>query len=335
METLVTGATGFVGRHVAEELARHGRRVRCLVRSGSDATDLERAGFAIARGEVLDQRSLDEAVRGADEVVHVAGLIAARSFTQMRRVNEEGVARLASACARTPSPLRRFLLVSSLAAAGPSRGAHPVREEDSPRPVSRYGLSKLLGERAAIRGLPASVPPTIVRPPAVYGPRDRGIHAFFDAAARGILVRLGTRARRVSIVHGEDLAVGIRLALDADLAAGRTYFIADPESYPIDELLARIAAAVGGRTRALRVPEPLVRAAGVIAEEAARLRGATPAFSRDKVREFLADGWVCDPSRAMRELGWRPARSLGEGLAATARWYREHGWIPSPAGTPR
>lgn len=330
METLVTGATGFVGRHVAEELARSGRLVRCLVRRTTDASDLERAGFAVVRGEVLDQPSLDEAVRGVDEVVHVAGLIAARSFTEMRGVNVEGVSRLARACARAPSPPRRFLLVSSLAAAGPSRRGRPVREEDAPRPVSRYGLSKLLGERAATRTLPSSVPLTIVRPPAVYGPYDRGIHAFFDAAARGVLLRLGSMPRPVSIVHGADLAAGIRLALDAPGAAGRTYFIGDPDPRPIDELLARIAAAVGGRTRVVRVPEPLVRLAGVVAEEAARWSGATPLFSRDKVREFLAEGWVCDPGRAMRELGWRPARSLDEGLAATARWYHERGWIPSP-----
>jgi len=330
MGILVTGATGFVGRHVADELARSGRRVRCLVRPRTDAADLERAGFEIARGEMLEQASLEEAVRGVDAVVHVAGLIAARSFREMRRVNEEGVGRLAAACARTPSPPRRFVLISSLAAAGPSRRGRPVREDDPPRPVSRYGLTKLLGERAAARTLPASIPLTVIRPPAVYGPFDRGIHGFFDAAARGIRLRVGTRPRRVSIVHGEDLAAGIRLALDVDRAAGRTYFVADPESYAIDDLIARIARAVGGRTRAVRVPEPILRVAGVVAEEIARWRGATPPFSRDKAREFLAEGWVCDPSRAMDELGWKPARTLDEGLAATARWYREHGWISSP-----
>jgi nucleoside-diphosphate-sugar epimerase len=334
MEILVTGATGFVGRHVAHELARTGRRVRCLVRPPTDAADLERAGFAIARGEMLDQTSLDAAVRGAEAVVHVAGLIAARSFREMRRVNEEGVGRLAAACARAPEQPRRFVLISSLAAAGPSHRGRPVREDDAPRPVSRYGLSKLLGERAAARALPASVPLTVIRPPAVYGPFDRGIHGFFAAAARGVLLRLGTRPRRVSIVHGEDLAAGVRLALDADRAAGRTFFIADPEPHTIDDLIARIAAAVGGRARPLRVPDAVVRAAGVVAEEIARWRGVTPLFSRDKAREFLADGWVCDPRRAMDELGWKPARTLDEGLAATARWYRERGWISSPRMSP-
>jgi nucleoside-diphosphate-sugar epimerase len=327
MEVLVTGATGFVGRHVADAFARAGHRVRCLVRPSTHAAGLTGAGFDVVRGEVLDQPSLDAAVPGAEAVVHVAGLITARSFSEMRRVNAEGVARLATACARAPEPPRRFVLVSSLAAAGPSRRGRPVREEDEARPVSRYGLTKLLGERAAARTLPPSIPLTVVRPPAVYGPRDWGIHGFFDAAARGFRLRLGTRARRISIVHGEDLADGIRRATETPAAAGRTYFVADPEAHVLDDLLARIAAAVGGATRTVRVPDPVVRAAGAVAEEIARWRGEAPLFSRDKAREFLAEGWVCDPSRAMRELGWAPARTLDEGLAATAAWYREHGWI--------
>lgn len=329
MDILVTGATGFVGRHVAEDLVRAGHRIRCLVRPGTDSRPLEAAGFPVVRGEVLDAGSLAAAVAGVDAVVHVAGLIAARSFHEMRRVNEEGVARLAAASSLASPRPRRFLLVSSLAAAGPSVRGRPVREDDPPRPVSRYGLSKLLGERAARGTLHPDVGLTIVRPPAVYGPHDRGIHGFFDAAARGILLRVGSRPRRVSIVHGADLAAGIRLALESDAAAGRTYFVADPETHPIDALLARIADAVGGRQRAIRLPEPLLRLAGVLAEEAARAADRVPLFSRDKVREFLADGWVCDPSRAMGELGWRPARTLDTGLAETAAWYRERGWIGS------
>src|SRR5262245_60502924 len=326
MEVLVTGATGFVGRHAADELARAGHSVRCLVRPGTDPSDLARGGHRVVRGEVLDQASLARAVDGVEAVVHVAGLVSARSFREMRRVNVEGVARIAAEAARART--RRFLLVSSLAAAGPSRSGRAVRESDPARPVSRYGLTKLLGERAAARALGSAVPLTVIRPPAVYGPRDRGIHGFFDAAARGVRLRIGSRPRRVSIVHGEDLARAMALALASESAAGKTYFVANSESYEVDDLIARIASAVGGRTLSVRLPDPLVRAAGALAEEVARWRGAVPLFSRDKACEFLAAGWVCDSSRAAAELSWRPRWTLDEGLAQTAAWYREHGWIP-------
>jgi nucleoside-diphosphate-sugar epimerase len=201
----------------------------------------------------------------------------------------------------------------------------PVREDAAPRPASRYGQSKLDGERAVRRGLSASTALTVIRPPAVYGPHDHGILEFFRAASSGLHLRLG--ARKVSIIHGIDLARGVLAAREAPAAAGRTYYLANGESHSLDDLLGRIARAVGGKGVTVPVPEFAVRAAGVVAEEVARLRGVVPTFSRDKVREFLAPGWECDATRAREELGWEPAFAIDDGLRATASWYRDHGWI--------
>ena len=327
MDVLVTGATGFVGRHTAEALAARGHRVRCLVRPPTDPRSLAAAGFEVLRGHLLDQAARAAAVAGADAVVHVAGMIAARSFHEMRRANVEGAGRIAASCRRVPAPPRRFVLVSSLAAAGPSLRDVPMREDEPPRPVSRYGLSKLLGERAVARALPLATERVVIRPPAVYGPRDRGILPFFQAAARGIRPRIGTRPRRLSLVSGIDLADAIRRAVEAPAAAGRTYFVADAESYELSDVLRRIGAAGGTRGRVVPLPEAVVRLVGVLAEEVAHARGQVPLFSRDKVREFLAPGWECDASRARSELGWAPARTLDAGLAETAAWYREAGWL--------
>ncbi len=326
MKVLLTGATGFVGRHAADELARAGHDLRCLVRSEPRAEHLAAAGHELVVGDLSSTLLLRDALQGCDAVVHVAGLITARSFEAMRAVNEGGAARLAAACAAAGT-VRRFLLVSSLAAGGPSvdRG---VSEEDDDRPVSRYGLTKLLGEHAARRALPGQVELTVIRPPAVYGPWDRGILDLFRAAARGVRLRIGTRPRRVSIVHGADLAVGLRQALEAPSAAGRTYYLANPGSLPIDAVLEKIADAVGRRGVTVRVPECVIQAVGVVAEEIARIRGRVPEFSRDKAVEFTASGWACDVSRARRDLGWEPARTLDDGLRETAAWYRARAWIP-------
>jgi len=326
MKVFLTGATGFVGRHVAEALANSGHDVRCLVRSVARAGHLVEAGHEIVPGGMLDAPALRAGVQGADAVVHVAGLIAARSYDEMRAVNVTGSGLLATACAEASAPPSRLVLISSLAAGGPSSAAGPLtREDEAPRPASRYGLSKLHGEFAMRRGLSPRTALTVVRPPAVYGPHDRGILEFFRAAARGLRLRLGER--RVSIVHGEDLARGVLAALVTPAAAGRTYHFANTESHSLNDLLQRVAAAVGGRTVRVAVPSVAVRAAGVVAEEIARVRGTIPTFSRDKVREFLAPGWECDASRARDELGWVPVHAIDDGLRSTAAWYREHGWI--------
>jgi nucleoside-diphosphate-sugar epimerase len=327
MRTLVTGASGFVGRHVASELRSAGHEVVCLARKEADLARIAADGLESRRGDLSDAGALAAALDGCDGVVHVAGMIAARSFREMRSVNEGGTARLATACGAVPRPPRRMVLVSSLAAGGPSAPGRAVREDDPPRPVSRYGWSKLLGERAARRALPRATELTVVRPPAVFGPHDRGLHAFFLAAARGVRPRLGLRRREISMVYGPDLAAAVRAALETPAAAGRTYYVADPAVLDLQSALEWIADSVGGRTRSILLPEALVRVVGFLAEEVAHFTGRVPAFSRDKVAEFLASGWVCDVTRARTELGWSPGRPLRERMAETAAWYRSAGWI--------
>ncbi len=319
-----------MGRTVAASLGRAGHPLRCTVRNLARAAHLADAGHELVECDLSDRRALEAAVCGMDAVVHVAGLVRALSRAEMWQVNVAGTRRLASACGAADVPPTRFLLVSSQAAGGPAGLERAVTEADPASPISDYGRSKLAGERAARTALPPSTALTVVRPPAVFGPHDTDIFEFFKLASQGVRVRLGTRARHVSAVHSEDLAEGIRLALESERAAGATYYIADPEPCALDDLLADIARAVGAPKRiSARVPDPVVRLAGALVEEIARVRGVLPDFSRDKAVEFLARGWVCDSSRAREELGWSPARPLPERVAETAAWYVEQGWLPA------
>src|SRR5581483_8675949 len=204
---LVTGASGFIGRHLAEHLLREGVRVRVLVR---DARRWRGPRTEMAVGDLADRAALRNAVRGVDRVYHVAGLTKARREADYFTVNHLGTVHLLQACLEVNPALRRFVLVSSQAAAGPVWAGRPVTEHDPPRPVSAYGWSKLRAEQAALACSPL-LPITIVRPPVVYGPRDRDTLLVFRAARFGLVPRLGPLAC-LSIVHVDDLVRGTRCA---------------------------------------------------------------------------------------------------------------------------
>src|SRR5262245_6007421 len=206
---LVTGASGFVGSHVAENLASVGWRVRCLLRPTSSRRWLTRADYEFALGDVNDLHGIPEALEGMDAVVHAAGLTNALHPDEYFQVNAEGTLRLWMAAEQ--AKVKRFVLISSIAAAGPGRGGEPQDETARPHPVSAYGKSKLAAEKAVLTtGGP--VEPIVVRPPTVYGPHDDDILIMALLAKRGWFPLVG--ARRLSLVHALDLAEGIRLALE-------------------------------------------------------------------------------------------------------------------------
>jgi len=330
---LVTGGHGFLGSHLVELLLARGLRVRCLVRPGRDAPFLSSRPVEVARGDLRSAEGLARAAAGADYVFHVAGLVAARHAREFEDVNAAGTARLAAAVASTAPGCRRFVYVSSQAAAGPSPDGTPLTEECRPRPLTTYGRSKLAGERL-LPGHAGPVPWTIVRPPALYGPRDEGVLPFFQLAGLGLAAGLEGRGRRFNLLHGEDAAEGVLSAALAPGAAGRTYFLADERGYGYDDVARCLAGAFGRRLRRIPVPDFAVDLAALLTDEAASLLGRVPVFGREKARELKARWWLCSAALAVRELGWTPRIPLAEGFAATARWYAAAGRVRPPSGVP-
>jgi nucleoside-diphosphate-sugar epimerase len=323
---LVTGGHGFLGSHLVEMLLSAGFRVRCLLRADRAPDVFGGLPVEVARGDLRAEQGLDEAARGVGLVMHVAGLIAARSPAEFRAVNAAGTLRLAAAVARASPRCRRFVYVSSQAAAGPSPDGRPLVEECEPRPVSHYGRSKLEGERLLPPAL-GRVPLAVVRPPAIYGPRDEALLPFFQAAARGLAPGLEGRGRRFNLLHARDVARGILLAATREEARGRTYFLADPAGYGYGDLARGLGAAFGTRPRVLPLPDCLLDLAGALTDEVAGLTGAVPVFGRQKALELKQRWWLCSAGRAEREIGWRPLVPLAEGLAETARWYVRAGKV--------
>jgi len=321
----VTGATGFVGSHLVEALAGRGIAVRALVRRTSDTTALHRPGIERITGGLDDPDVLARGVDGVDVVYHLAALTHARSEAEYHRVNASGTERLIAAIRAAQRPPRRVVLLSSLAAAGPARGDRPVDRGDAPSPLTAYGRSKLAAERICLDAQ-GSVEVVVLRAPAVYGPRDRELLRFFRMAARGVVPIPAGPRRLIQMVHVGDLAEALALAGEARGATG-IYHVAEPRAYDWGEVVEWIGRAVGRRPKVVKIPGGIVAAAAAINERAASLLGRSTMFNRDKVRELLAPGWLCETEALRREYGFTPRIPLPEGLAQTAAWYRARGWL--------
>ena len=322
---LLTGATGFVGSHATEAFLRAGWSVRALARSEQRARSLRAAGAEAVIGSLEHEAALREAVRNCDVVVHLAALTHARSEREYHQVNVEGTRRLLNAAlAAEPRP-RRFVYLSSLAAAGPAIAGRGVRSDDTPRPLTAYGRSKLEGE-AVCRRAGDELEVVILRAPAVYGPRDPDTLHFFRIARSGLMPVPTGPARPLQMVHVADLARALVRAAEGAGAAG-VYHIAEERSYTWEEVGQLVGAAVNRTVRPLRVPAPFISALAAVSETLARVVGRSSIFNRDKARELLAPGWLCETDAARLELKFEAGIPLPDGLRATAQWYREHGWL--------
>jgi nucleoside-diphosphate-sugar epimerase len=321
---LVTGGSGFVGGALAAELKHAGYQIDALVRPTGRREGLEQLGARIVPGDLSDRAALDEAVRAADVVYHSAAVVRARTPREFERSNVEGTRLLLEACAARPGGAPRMVLVSSLAAAGPSPDGHPVTEQEAPHPVTAYGRSKLAQERLAgeFRG---RVPVVVVRPPAVYGPRDKGFLVMFRMAMRGFSPLLLGGTQRTCLVHVEDLAVALRLAGESG-EPGAVYFATDGAEHPAFDIVRQVARSLGRRT--LPLPAPLAVARLVArANRWLTPRDRTPVVDPDKILDLSQRYWVCTDARARTELGYRSRWDLAAGMDHTARWYRNEGWL--------
>jgi nucleoside-diphosphate-sugar epimerase len=274
---LITGGNGFLGSHICDTLSSYD--LRLLLRPASALDYIQNVRYQRASGDVRDQAAVEAAVQGVDIVVHAAGLSMGRPKPEMQAVNLEGTARVAKAA--RAAGVRRFIYVSSIAAR---------------QPVNAYGRSKAAGERAALTES-AGMEVIIVRPPIMYGPRDKALLPFYKLMKLNIAL---TFNRRVSIVQVKDAAKAIACIVQgAERESGRIYTLNDGEAYSGRELSQHIAAAMGKKPWTISVPSWLTR---------------------------LPD-WTCDSEALHRHYGWEPRYDARTGFAETVRWYRSEGWL--------
>jgi dihydroflavonol-4-reductase len=326
MKAFVTGATGFVGSHIVEKLLRAGAEVVCLVRPTSDIRWLAGLPVRLAKVAKPDPAELADALGGCTHVFHVAGVVRALKESEYHDGNVRFTAQLLEACQRKKKQVSRFVHISSQAAAGPARNDAPTRECDECRPVSAYGRSKLMAEREVAK-FASEFPVCILRPSAVYGPRDRDIFWFFRLASLGLRPLVG-RSSMVSLIFVGDVARAAVMAAENNASAGRTYFLADPEPYSTEQLSCEIAKALDREfTARIHIPRAGIIGAGWVATAASRISNKALTFGIDKATEMIQQFWVCDTSEITRDIGFKPSVTLQEGLKITAAWYKQQKWL--------
>jgi dihydroflavonol-4-reductase len=323
---LVTGGTGFVGSHLVDRLIGQGRSVRCLVRRSSNLKYLKDPQIEFVYGGLDEATDWDEAFAGVDTVYHIAGVTFARRAQDYFIANHQGTETIIGAAIKHRNQLKKFIHISSLAAVGPGEKDKPVDENTLPAPITPYGRSKLMGEEAAMTGADF-FPVTIVRPPAVYGPRDYALYELFKSIAKGLSPSIGNYDKQISLVHVTDLVDGMILAAEKDASRGRTYFISSDEIYSYKALIETLAVIFDKRVRSFAIPRPLAYAVAAVAEIGAAVTRKPPVINRDKVTDLSQVCWGCSIERAKQELGYKQSVPIAEGLRETINWYKNEGWL--------
>lgn len=323
MKAFVTGGTGFIGSHLVDRLLEQGDvEVSCLVRGNEKW--LSGKKYNRISGDLSDLDAIKRAIKDVDVVFHNAALVKAPHWSQFETANvdsAENIVRLAQ-----KNGVGKVVILSSQAAAGPSKGT-PISETDSMNPVSMYGKSKKLMEERLSQCSTADMPITIVRPPAVFGPREENIYSFFKSAAKGICPIIGNgRTPRVSMIHVHDLVSGILQAASYPHEGLEKFFISSEETYCWNEIKEATSLALGRRLLPVYVKPSLVKTVGSISESLGAFFGAYPILNKEKALELSLE-WTCSVEKAKKLLGFRQTLSLEQGILNTVRWYKHHHWI--------
>ena len=312
----VTGGTGFLGRYVVGALAAAGCRVRILARKPADHPQLAELRFEGVAGDLSDRRALRELVDGADVVIHVAGLIKARSAAAFREVNVVGTANLLAAI-KDRGAAARVVMVSSIAAREPQ--------------LSAYALTKRAGEAMLADVLDRRWDWLVVRPCAIYGPWDTETFGIFRAISRRIVLRPHVPHARVALIHAADAARAIA-ALSERGPAGSILELTDErsEGYSWKHIISTAETALQVRTFCIPVPPMALRTVAAINVASAWALRRTPMLTPGKAREILHPDWGSTAERQPPAGLWRPTIGLQQGFRETVHWYRTRQWLPAP-----
>lgn len=323
---LVTGGTGFIGSHLVEHLLSKGYRVRCMIRQSSSLEWLKELEVEYIYGDLFTPEALRKAVENVEYVYHCAGVTAAKNRAGYFRGNQEGTRNILEACMASAGGLKKFVYVSSQTAIGPGIGGEPVTESTPPHPITAYGESKLAAEKEVTSRM-SWIPAVIVRPPAVYGPRDVGILTFFQTISKGLEPLIGFGEKKVSLIHSSDLVRGIVMAGENPKAAGTSYNLGSKRAYNWIELGVLASQIMNKKTIRIKIPHTLVLAIAGISGAVGNLGKKPPIFNFEKGKDITQANWTMSSEKAKVELGYEEQLTVEEAFKCTIEWYKQRGWI--------
>jgi nucleoside-diphosphate-sugar epimerase len=326
LKALVTGATGFIGSHLVEALVQRGTQVRCLVRDKAKLGWVQDAPVEFVVGNCCEKDSLIQAVQDVDQVFHLAGVTMAVREKTFFDVNGLGTENLVQACIENNPRLKKFIYLSSQAAAGPGQSGKKKNESHHCEPVSPYGKSKRLGEKLAL-ARSHELPLLILRPCAVYGPRDKGFYTLFKSIKKHIKPCLSGHDQYISMCYVDDIVGAILLAAETRTENGEIFFLSDGHDYLMEEISDVFAQALGISAMKLRLPRQMLSGMAFVAECVSRATGKPSIMSRGKVKEMVCRNWLCDITKARTSLGFEPRISLVRGAELTVAWYKKENWL--------
>lgn len=324
MRAFLTGATGFVGGHLVDRLLAAGYELTAMVRSPAKATGLAERGVHLVTGDLHSMPALHQGAATANVVFHVAAQTGAVDEAEFLASNRDGTANVLAAAMASPTR-PRLVYVSSMAAGGPARRGVPKRDDSDDRPVTMYGRSKLAGEQLLRQ---ADHPWVILRPPMVYGPRDRdNLLTVFKAARSGFAPVFGDGSMEISAIYVEDLAAACLIAGTAPGVEGSIFYVNHPEVVTSAELVRRIGRTMGKEVRLIGIPEGVARGILRLTGGAAALLKRKTILRADKANEFYQEAWTGDPTPFVDRTGWRAMMDLTTGLERTWSSYQQAGWL--------
>ncbi len=279
----------------------------------------------IVRGDLLNSASLVKCLEDVEYIIHIAGITKAKYKSEFFIGNVKATQHLLHAASQLKQ-LKKFCFISSLTAVGPSATGIPLTETACCHPITTYGKSKLEAEQHC-KCLMDRIPIVIIRPPAVFGPRDIDILEMFKWISHGFRPIIGSSEKTLSLVYAPDLAKGIIQATMDERTSGETYNISDPTIFTFSSLIDYLATFIDKRTINIHLPKGLIYSMAGISQFVAMLGKKPAVLNIEKARDLLQKHWVCDPQKIQKHIGFHTTTSIFDGIRRTFHWYKEEGWL--------